>query len=406
MSHALADDYLQIAFQIDRHFPGFIDAYFGDPTARERALAGPKTEGADLAQQARDLVARIQSSDLPANLPEQRRTYLEKQTVAMETIARKLAGEEIPYEEEVERCFDIVPERIPDTVFEEAIAELGRILPGSGDVLERMTAFREDYALDRERARTAIDLILEETRARTRAFVDLPDEESVEIVFVEDKPWRGYNWYLGNARSRVEINTDVPIHAHTLVDLVAHESYPGHHTEHCLKGDVLYRRQGYDEMSIQLINSPESVIHEGIATLAKATIFPGDEAVHWKAETLYPAIGIDRDPALDEQVERLDSALRGASGNGALMRHVDGASEDTVISYLSTYGLRTEEESRHRLRFIDDPLWRPYIFTYHVGRDLLGAWLDQAPEAERRERFRWLLTEQVTPSDIRSRIAA
>jgi hypothetical protein len=87
------------------------------------------------------------------------------------------------------------------------------------------------------------------------------------------------------------------------------------------------------------------------------------------------------------------------------MRHVDGASTDEIVAYLMTYSLRTEEEARHRLRFIDDPLWRPYIFTYHVGRDLLGRWLDQAPAEDRLARYRQLLTEQVTPSGIRGQLA-
>ena len=49
---------------------------------------------------------------------------------------------------------------------------------------------------------------------------------------VQDQPWSGYNWYLGNGRSRVDLNTDLPIYAYLLTDLLTHEGYPGHHTEH------------------------------------------------------------------------------------------------------------------------------------------------------------------------------
>jgi len=186
------------------------------------------------------------------------------------------------------------------------------------------------------------------------------------------------------------------------VNLIAHEAYPGHHTEHCLKGELLYNEQGYDEMSIQLINTPECVIHEGIATLAESIIFPDGEAAHWKREVLYPAIGVTGLAEIEFQLQQHTHNLRAVGGNAAVMRHVDGAKSGEIVAYMSQYSLRSEEECRHRLQFIDDPLWRPYIFTYHVGRDLLGAWLDQAPANERLPLFRRLLTGQITPSKIRA----
>jgi hypothetical protein len=68
--------------------------------------------------------------------------------------------------------------------------------------------------------------------------------------------------------------------------------------------------------------------------------------------------------------------------------------------------MATEAEAAKRFSFISDPLWRPYIFTYSVGRQLLGAWLDQWAEVDRVQRFTRLLTEQFTPSQVASQIAA
>ena len=75
-----------------------------------------------------------------------------------------------------------------------------------------------------------------------------------------------------------------------------------------------------------------------------------------------------------------------------------------MVAYLQRYALVAEAEARQRLRFIADPLWRAYIFTYHVGYELISGWLDRAP-AERHGRFRTLLTEQVYPSQIAARTA-
>jgi len=204
MIHPLIEDYLRIAFHLDRHFPGFIDAYFGDPETKRRALEEPLQEPSALAEDARALKTSLESADFLNS----RKNYLQKQLVAMGMTARKLAGEDIPYIDEVAACFDIVPERVPDSVFDESIAALDSLLPGSGDVRERMTAWRKRYVIAEDQARRAIEMILAETRRRTNAFVGLPEHESIEIVFVKDQPWSGYNWYLGNARSRVDINTD------------------------------------------------------------------------------------------------------------------------------------------------------------------------------------------------------
>src|SRR5690606_25247427 len=95
-----------------------------------------------------------------------------------------------------------------------------------------------------------------------------PAGESADIVLVNNQPWSGYNWYLGDLQSRIEINTDLPVRANALPDLVAHEIYCGHHTEHALKEAHRYRELGHGEASVALLTSAQAVISEGIATSA------------------------------------------------------------------------------------------------------------------------------------------
>ena len=215
---------------------------------------------------------------------------------------------------------------------------------------------------------------------------------------MQDQPWSGYNWYLGDGRSRVDLNTDLPIYAYRLTDLLAHEGYPGHHTEHALK-ERLYTEQGLGEHALQLINTPECVISEGIATIAEKMLFAPDELVRFRRERVYPAAGITGDPEREVAIGAATRILRSVPGNAALLLHEEGRDPEDVVAYLQRYALSTEAEARQRLRFIADPLWRAYIFTYHVGYELISTWLDQAP-AERRSRFRTLLSEQVYPSQI------
>ncbi|HET8524560.1 MAG TPA: hypothetical protein VFL82_15090 [Thermomicrobiales bacterium] len=399
----IAQEYLSLAFGIERLFPGYVDAYFGPPEIKESALAGDLPNAEQLLDRAQILGQEVEAASFNA----QREQYLTVQVRAMIALCGQLTGETAPYQDEVRDFFDIEAAHTPESLFDEANTTLDELLPGEGDVRERMMVWRQGYEIQPEVAATMIDLIAGETRRRTATFVDLPPDEQVEFTFVQNKPWSGYNWYLGHDRSRVEINTDNPIHLNALPGLIAHEAYPGHHTEHSLKERRLYRERGYGENAIQLINTPECVISEGIATLAESIIFTPEELATWLAESVYPAAGIVGDPIRDAAIHQAQRALRAVGANAALLLYEHRTSEAEVVAYLMRYGLRSEQEARHSLSFISNPLWRSYIFTYHAGRDLLGQWLDQgdADQRERQSRFRTLLTEQVTPSHVRKWIA-
>lgn len=394
---SISTDYVRLAFRMESHIDGLIDAYDGPADIRDAAVAAPATPD-ELVRDADALVERISIEDIELT----RVDYLTAQVSALATLARKLAGEEIAYVDEVRQLFDVDADRIPDDAYAAAIETLDEALPGAGTVAERLQRWKKQFEISTDQARLAAETIMDEVRSRTAALVTLPEGEAVEIAFVSDKPWSGYNWYLGRARSLVEINTDLPIRANALLNLMAHEGYPGHHTEHALKEIRLYHERGYGEHAIQLINTPECVISEGIATLAESMIFNKNEGTRWQAEHVWQPFGIEADPDREARIIDAQWVLRSVGGNAALLMHQEGRPEEEVVRYLMEYGLSTEEEARHRLQFIADPLWRPYIFTYHVGRDLLARWLDHAQENDetRESRFVRLLEEQLTPGAI------
>jgi hypothetical protein len=385
--------YARLAFGIERLIPGYIDAWLG--SEEDRAALDAEQLPDEMVSAAGDLLASIASLDAP----ESRRGYLSKQVEAMQATARGLAGETLPYREEVRLLFDVDPESTPEEVYDAAIAELERLLPGEGPVVERMAAWKADYTIAPDVARRVVDLILPELRERTAAIVELPADEAIEIQMVSNQPWSGYNWYLGNARSRVDLNTDLPIHAFRLTELLAHECYPGHHTEHTLK-ERLYTVEGLGEHALQLINTPECLISEGIATTAEEMVFSPNELVRFRRDRVYPAAGISGDPEREIAIAAARRELASVPGNAALLLHEEGRNEAEVLAYLQRYGLSTDAEARQRLRFIANPLWRSYIFTYHVGHDLITRWLEAAPGEERAARYRTLLTEQIYPSQL------
>jgi hypothetical protein len=175
---AFGRDYARLSFGIERHVPGFIDAYLGP--VEERAVLDPDSAPPDeLVAAAHELLSGIPAMDAS----EDRKGYLTEQVVAMLTTARRIAGDELPYREEVRLLFDIEPQATPESAYDAAIADLDRLLSGDGSIAERMIAWRQDYTISPETARRLVDVVLPELRERTQEIVDLPSEESSRFAW-------------------------------------------------------------------------------------------------------------------------------------------------------------------------------------------------------------------------------
>jgi len=317
----------------------------------------------------------------------------------MAAVIRNLSGDQIDFVQEVELYFDITPVMVDETTFEAAHAEMDEILPGSGSLIERSVAWREKLYLEPDRILPVFDLALRETRRRTQKLFELPPGEDLTLHLVENEPWAAYNWYLGDYCSRIDLNTDLPVRADSAVPLIAHEAYPGHHTEHALKEQRLYRQKGRAEHAVQLLLAPESVIAEGIANNAQQILFDDLEIAAFLRDQLYPLARLaELDVEKQFRLRRAAEALAGVSGNAALLLHREGRAPEKVQSYIERYSLRTPEEASHSMRFLMNPLFRSYVFNYAVGKALLAPLLD-GPDAL--ANFERLLSEPFTPSQVR-----
>ncbi len=76
---------------------------------------------------------------------------------------------------------------------------------------------------------------------------------------VRDVPWLAFCEYLGDLRSRISINIDLPLSAIELLTVAAHETYPGHHVERCLKDQLLVQGRGRLEEAI--VRARDSLPH-------------------------------------------------------------------------------------------------------------------------------------------------
>lgn len=394
-------EYLLLGLRFDKLIKGFVDAYTGDGLLRQQVDNEPRPDPRRLAARAREVRAELAGNGLS---PE-RTAFLDVHLAALECSGHKLAGEPVRFVDEVECYFDVRIEPGNTDEYRRAHVELERLLPGTEPLPERLVAYRERNKVPPERLEQALLALSSALRDRVRTHFGLPEEEAVRYEVVVDKPWAGFNYYKGEFQSTVAVNAEIGYRMAQLPHLVAHESYPGHHTEHCRKEAGLVRRDGQAEQTIFLVNTPQCLIAEGLADLGlHAAVGAG-----WGpwTEEIFADLRLRMEGELAERVEQILDRLQPVRQDAALMLHDRGASEDEVLAYLRQWLLVDEPRARHILRFLSDPLWRAYTSTYVEGYRLLRAWLDARPVTEPLgERYRRLLDEPLTPGAIRTELAA
>lgn len=389
-------EYIQLAFMIDHHFPGYVDAYVGPPELKAQDTAGDPPPLELLEEAATSLKQAIVTDP---DLTPERRTFLETECRAMATTIQILKGNGPDIVDEVKLLYGVTPAWIDEQHFEEAHQVLNEILPGSEPLVERVQAFRERSRVPVTAAASIIHHLLAEFRGRAHHLFNLPSNETCEISFVNDVPWRAYNWYQGQGKSFIEINQDIPLEMWDIPTTVAHEAYPGHHTERVLKDNHLYIGQGCLENSIALSNTPAALISEGIAANALQFLMSEAEIAALLMDC-YERAGLSRQDALYAPVfvaayRQLESVI----DNQVLMLYRDMASEQEVMAYGMRYALTNEADETHTLRFIGDPLSRSYTYNYTRGRELIASYLNGA--ADKKQTFYRLLSEPLTPAQIR-----
>ncbi|MDQ6839809.1 MAG: DUF885 domain-containing protein [Actinomycetota bacterium] len=389
-SEALIEDYVELGLSLGRHIDGMVDAYYGPVDIAERVRRRPVAAPVALVERSRRLLGDLAAD---GDLDPARRTWLQAQTRGLHTTARKLAGEPIGYLDEVEASYGVRPIPVPEDDLAAAHDRLDEVLPGRGPVAERYIAWREAQAVPPDRLEAAVASLAEDFRARTTAAFELPDGEHVDFELITDRPWAGFNYYLGGLRSRVAINVDLPVLSTSLGHLVAHEAYPGHHTEHCRKEVGLVRRQHQIEESIFLVGTPQCLLAEGLADLGLELI------VGRRPETVLGEhltnLGIRYDAELVAQVAEAGEVLGAVRGNAAMALHDDGRPIDEVVAYLARWGMMSEARAVKAVEFLCDPVWRAYVFCYSDGLRVCRNFVAGDPV-----RFARLINEQLVPADL------
>jgi hypothetical protein len=319
----------------------------------------------------------------------------------MNTRVRMLKGETFSFAEEARLIYDVTLPVYDFSEFDRALEEVARLIPGDGDLAERVDAFRNELVIPEGDRNTVITAAIEECKSRTLKYISLPPLEHFTLEYVSDKNWTGYNWYQGENESLMQINVDFPTKIDSVVGLGCHEGYPGHHVWNVLVENRLLKERGWIEYSVFPLFSPASLIAEGSANYGVHLAFPGDEKVDYERDILFPLAGLDPGKAviLDELTD-LMNRLRNASTATAQL-YLDGKiSREEAIEQRRLYGLSSRARAEQSVRFIEQ--YRAYVLNYNLGEDIVREYIaSQGDDQKSRwEAFERMLTELYTASDM------
>jgi hypothetical protein len=241
--------------------------------------------------------------------------------------------------------------------------------------------------IPKERLAAVFAAAIEGCRARTLEHIELPAGESFTLEYVTDKSWSGYNWYQGNFRSLIQINTDLPIYIDRAIDLACHEGYPGHHVYNVLLEQHLVRERGWREHTVYPLFSPQSLIAEGTANYGIDVAFPDDERRRFERDVLFPAAGLDAG-RVDEYYEILALVEQlSYAGNEAARRYRDGVIDAAAAAqWFETYALYSAERAAQRVRFVDQ--YGAYVINYNLGKDLVASYVERRAGDDSQLRWR------------------
>ena len=402
----IAHDYVRLVLAMGHHDKDYVDAYYGPEGIKADADAAKLTLE-DIGTAVDRLIAQIErvppgSGDELSRL---RHQYLVKQLSALRARVHILQGERLSFDAESQALYDAVAPTYPDIHFQSVLDRLAKRFPGGGPLVERYEAWRREFVIPREKLDPVFKAAIAACRERTLKHVTLPAHESFTVEYVTNKSWSGYNWYQGNFRSLIQVNTDLPIYIDRAIDLACHEGYPGHHVYNALLEQHLVKDRGWTEFTVYPLFTPQSLIAEGTANFGIDVAFPGSDRIEFERKTLFPLAGLDPSRAAEYyEVQALVDELSYA-GNEAARRYLDGRIDrDAAAAWLEQYALMPRERAAQRVRFFDQ--YRSYVINYNYGKDLVRRFIESRGGTARHPEIRWreferLLSSPRLPSGLR-----
>jgi len=392
--------FLFLAHRIDKHNKGYVDFYIGPKKIRKivdnEVITSPNKLLIDCKALQKDLFKQ--------GYDKKRERYLEKILVSMRTSIEILNGIKISIKEQFLRQYDVVLQPVKESELDNLKEEYNAAYGGPGSLEKRMNDLRVRRTVPEGKVFELFKKALNITRERTKElFVDLlPENEHINIELVKndnnnEANWSYYNWYLGNFRSRINVNPNYNMYWTAFFLAAAHEGYPGHHTEFVVKEQRLYRELNQFEHSILLINSPKLIISEGIANTAVNMLcdYREQAEISLRNFCLYSS----KEDSLD--VIMVQNRVKGKTHlflyNLAYHTLINEWSEEKIIRYATSFEIYSQEDIKKRIKLLFHPVHSTTAFSYNIGSKLIKNKYGEFPSVKD---FRDLLINPILPSDL------
>ncbi len=395
-----AERYVKLALELGQYDSDYVDAYLGPSEWAEAAkknLRSKEVLASAIAKLHSDLKGKSPTvSDLAI-----RHKALLRKVRAMNTRMRMVSGEKFSFSEEARLIYDVSLPTYDFSDFDRALEEIADLMPGEGDLAERVDAFRNSLAIPEENRNAVIDLAIEECKQRASKFIHLPSSEHFTLEYVNDNSWSGYNWYQGDNESLMQINVDFPVKIDRAIALGCHEGYPGHHVWNVLVENRLLKENAWIEFSIFPLFSPEALIAEGSANYGVHLAYPDDQKIEFERDVLFPLAGLDPEKAvmLDKLTKLTDRLSHAITATAQL--YLDGKiPQEEAIEQRRKYALTSRARAEQSVRFIEQ--YRSYVLNYNLGQDIVKEYIEKQGDNHdsRWEAFERMLTELSSASDM------
>jgi len=397
---ALAEEFVKLSLVLGEREEGYVDAYYGPPEWQAQAKTDRRTLP-ELGNAVTDLTTRVSALRPTDPLLQRRQRFMLGQLRAAETRIAMMQGEKLSFDDEAEGLFGVRPQLRPLASFEPTLARIERLVPGTGPLADRVTAYQDRFIVPQAKLDAVMRAAIAECRRRTVEHIPLPPEENFTLEFVTGKSWSGYNYYKGDYRSLIQVNTDLPVRIDRAIDLGCHEGYPGHHAYNLLLERDLARARGWAEFQINPLYSPQSIISEGSANYGIELAFSPAERLAFTRDTLFPLAGLPKAEAANYLA--LLHSLQGLSGARMTIarEYLDGRiTKEQAIALSQRYSLVSRARAEQSLKFNDQ--YRSYVINYGLGLDMVRAHIERggATQATRWTRMKELLSTPTLPSDL------
>ncbi|MGS0825637.1 hypothetical protein ACVBIO_07495 [Shewanella sp. 0m-8] len=394
-----AERYIKLVLAVGQHDSYYVDAYYGPEEWQKETYWQPLAELQSQHQFGSELLATL-ALQVSADELVERYQFLKTQWHSVGAYLNFLQGKQLSFNEEAVALYDCHLSPYSLLEHQQVLADIEALLPGDGCLTERYNQFKSQFIVPKDKAAQVFTASVDIARQLTSKHMNLPDNESFEIEYVNDKVWTAYNWYKGDSHSLIQLNQDQPLGIERYLELASHEGYPGHHVFNVLQEQKLVKAKQWLEYSIYPLYSPISYLSEGSANYALSLIMSDDEVLAFERDVLMPLAGLEGDLALFHKVLKLIKKLGYYENYVSQCLTDKQVDAETAEKMLIDGALYPRSRAKQRVQFFDRN--RSYVINYSVGEDAVAAWVEARAEtkADKWTRFEALLSRPLNASDM------